>query len=265
MTFPIPNKHLLARTVLAVLLMALAVAAIAQTQGAQASSIPIPNVQLNLGGANPGQKGGDVSSSLQILAMLTVLSIAPAILILTTAFTRIVIIFSFLRTALGTPSIPPNQVVIGLSLFLTFFVMAPTYGKINDDAVKPYMQKQISIDQAIERGQKPLRSFMLKNTYEQDLILFVNIRHEKPKGPEDVSLVTLVPAFIISELKTAFIVGFYIFLPFMIIDLIVASALMSMGMMMLPPTVVSLPAKILVFVLANGWATVVAAVVAGYR
>lgn len=249
----------LLRTALVLLLMALAVAAFSQ-------AIPIPNVQLNLGPTGAGQKGpGEVSSSLQILALLTVLSVAPAILILTTAFTRIVIIFSFLRTALGTPTIPPNQVVVGLSLFLTLFVMAPTYSKINEDALKPYLSKQISLDQAIDRGQKPLRSFMLKNTYEQDLILFVNIRHEKPKSSADVSLVTLIPAFIISELKTAFVVGFYIFLPFMIIDLVVASALMSMGMMMLPPTVVSLPAKILVFVLANGWATVVAAIVAGYR
>ncbi len=252
-------KPTVVRTLLVVLLVALAVAAYGQT-------LPVPNVQLNLGPAGAGQKGaGEVSSSLQILAMLTVLSIAPAILILTTAFTRIVIIFSFLRTALGTPSIPPNQVLIGLSLFLTMFVMAPTYTQMNDVAIKPYMQKQISLDQAIERGQKPLRSFMLKNTYEQDLILFVNIRKERPQSAQDVSLVTLIPAFIISELKTAFVVGFYIFLPFMIIDLVVASALMSMGMMMLPPTVVSLPAKILVFILANGWATVVAAIVAGYR
>lgn len=248
------------KAVLVLLLVGIAACVFAQ------QSVPIPNLQISLGAPGAAkQSQGEVSSSLQILALLTILSIAPAILILTTAFTRIVIIFSFLRNALGTPSIPPNQVIIGLSLFLTLFVMAPTYGQINDQALKPYLKKDISIDEAIARGQKPLRAFMLKNTYEQDLVLFVNIRHEKPQTPQDVSLITLIPAFIISELKTAFIVGFYIFLPFMIIDLVVASALMSMGMMMLPPTVVSLPAKILVFVLANGWATVVTAIVSGYR
>lgn len=248
------------RFALVILLAMLAVYA-----GAQ-SNVPIPNVSINIGPAGAA-KGGpqDVSSSLQILAMLTVLSMAPALLILTTSFTRIVIIFSFLRSALGSPSIPPNQVLIGLSLFLTFFIMGPTYSKINDEAVKPYMAKQINLDKAIEKGQVPLRSFMLKNTYEQDLVLFVKLRHEQPRSARDVSFLTLTPAFIISELKTAFIVGFYIYLPFLIIDLVVASGLMSMGMMMLPPTVISLPAKLLVFVLANGWSTLVAAIVSGYR
>jgi flagellar biosynthetic protein FliP len=191
--------------------------------------------------------------------------LAPAILILTTAFSRIVIIFSFLRSALGTPTIPPNQVVIGLSLFLTFFVMGPTYKEINEKAVQPYMKKQIGWEQAVDRAQKPLRHFMLKNTYDTDLKLFLNLRKEKVDKPDDVAFTTLVPAFIISELKTAFVIGFYIFVPFLIIDLIVASALMSMGMMMMPPVVVSLPAKLLVFVLANGWGTLVAAILTGYR
>jgi flagellar biosynthesis protein FliP len=230
-------------------------------------SLGIPNVSIDFGPGvvGPGGEGGEVSNSLQILAMLTVLSLAPAILILTTAFTRIVIVFSFVRNALGTPSIPPNQVLIGLSLFLTFFVMAPTYQEINENALQPLARKEIDMEQAMERAQAPLRTFMLKNTYEKDLLLFVNIRNERPATREDIDFVTLVPAFVISELKTAFIVGFYIFVPFLIIDLIVASALMSMGMMMLPPTVVSLPAKILVFVLADGWATIVAALLAGYR
>jgi flagellar biosynthetic protein FliP len=230
---------------------------------AAAQSVPIPSVNIGL---NQGKGGtGDVSSSLQILALLTVLSLAPAILILTTSFSRIVIIFSFLRSALGTPSIPPNQVVIGLSLFLTFFVMGPTYKQINDKALQPYMQKKISYDVAIAEAQKPLRSFMLRNTYDNDLKLFLNLRKEKVKTPDDVAFTTIVPAFIISELKTAFVIGFYIFVPFLIIDLIVASALMSMGMMMMPPVVVSLPAKLLVFVLANGWGTLIAAIVTGYR
>ena len=216
-------------------------------------------------GMDQAHSQGDVSSSLQIMALLTVLSLAPALMILTTAFTRIVIILSFVRTAIGTQSIPPNQVIIGLSLFLTFFVMGPTWQKVNDQAVQPYFEKKIDQKVAIERATIPVRDFMLKNTYEKDLKLFLNIRHETPKTKKDVSLTTLVPAFVISELKTAFIVGFYIFIPFLIIDLIVASGLMSMGMMMLPPSMVSLPAKLLVFVLADGWGTLVTAILSGYR
>ncbi len=222
----------------------------------------LPKISIGMGKA---QTQGDVSTSLQIMAMLTILSLAPALMILTTAFTRIVIILSFVRTAIGTQSIPPNQVIIGLSLFLTFFVMGPTWQKVNDTAVQPYFANQLTQQQAIEKATIPVRDFMLKNTYEKDLRLFMNIRKETPKTKKDVSLTTLVPAFVISELKTSFIVGFYIFIPFLIIDLIVASGLMSMGMMMLPPSMVSLPAKLLVFVLADGWATLVSAILSGYR
>ena len=239
-------------------------AASAHAQGV----VSIPNVSLSVGGllGGPTKSGSqDVSASLQVLALLTVLSIAPALLILTTAFTRIVIILSFVRQALGTQTIPPNQVLVGLAMFLTFFVMAPTYTKINDTAIKPYVAKQIDMNTALDQAQKPLREFMLKNTYESDLKLFVNMRHQHPKTPAEVDFVTLVPSFVISELTTAFIIGFYVFLPFLVIDLVVASGLMSMGMMMMPPTVVALPAKILVFVLANGWATLAAAILAGYR
>lgn len=249
----------LLRTILVILLVLGASVAFAQSVPGQ---IPIPKVSLDLG---EGKGSGDVASTLQILALLTVLSLAPAILILTTGFTRIVIIMSFLRNAIGTPTIPPNQVVIGLSLFLTCFVMAPTYTKINDTALQPYMHKTIKFDEAVNRGEAPLRDFMLKNTYQKDLMLFLNLRNEHPKTRAEVSFVSLVPAFVISELKTAFIVGFYVFIPFLIIDLIVASGLMSMGMMMLPPTVVSLPAKILVFVLADGWHVIAQAIMQGYR
>jgi flagellar biosynthetic protein FliP len=244
------------RVILVVLLGIAACAAFAQ------GPLSIPKVSLDMG---QGKGGSDVSSTLQILALLTVLSLAPAILILTTAFTRIVIIMSFVRNAIGTPTIPPNQVLIGLSLFLTIFVMSPTYQKVNDVALKPYLNKQIKFDEAVTRGEVPLRDFMLKNTYEKDLLLFVNMRHEKPKTRADITMTSLIPAFVISELKTAFIIGFYVFVPFLIIDLIVASGLMSMGMMMLPPTVVSLPAKILVFVLADGWHVVTQAIMQGYR
>lgn len=226
-----------------------------------AQGVTIPSVNIGLGG---GAKGDDISTSLQILALLTILSIAPSLLILTTAFTRIVIVFSFLRTAMGTQSIPPNPVMIGLSLFLTFYVMGPTFEKINDTALKPYMAKEISIDVATKNAEAPIRSFMLKNTYKKDLEMFLSYRNEMAVDKENVPLLSLIPAFVISELKTAFVIGFYLFLPFIVIDLIVASILMSMGMMMMPPVVISLPAKILVFVLADGWSVVVKAILSGY-
>lgn len=230
---------------------------------AQQAQTPVPSINLGIGS---GSDKDQLSTSLRILAMLTILSIAPAILILTTAFTRIVIILSFTRTALGTQNIPPNQVIIGLSLFLTFFVMAPTYNEINQNAIIPYMQETngITFDEALSRAQKPIKEFMLKNTYESDLKMFMDFRNQTAATRADVDIMTLIPAFVISELKTAFIIGFYIFVPFIIIDLIVASVLMGMGMMMMPPVVVSLPAKILVFVLADGWSVLVRAILAGY-
>lgn len=252
------NRRLTIRLLLIALLVALV--------GLAAAQMPVPSVNLNFGpNGAPKSPKDQVSTSLQILALLTVLSIAPAILILTTAFTRIVIIFSFLRSALGTPTIPPNQVVVGLSLFLTFFVMGPTYEKVYNNAIKPYTSGQLSLEQAGARAEGPVREFMLKSTYERDLVLFLNMRGEKADRPEDVKLVTLIPAFVISELKTAFVIGFYIFIPFIVIDLIIASGLMGMGMMMLPPTVVSLPAKLLVFILADGWGTLVGAILTGYK
>jgi flagellar biosynthetic protein FliP len=248
----------------ALVLILSAIGLMALAGHAAAQSAASFNVSVGSNGVGNG-KDQDIVPTLQILALLTVLSLAPAILMLTTAFTRIVIILSFLRQALGTPTIPPNQVVIGLSLFLTFFVMGPTYNKVNDVAIQPLMRHEIKSDVAIQRASKPMKDFMLKNTYEKDLTLLMGIRHETAKSANDVSITTVIPAFILSELKTAFIIGFYIFIPFLIIDLIVASTLMSMGMMMMPPTVVSLPAKILVFVLANGWATLIAAIMAGYH
>ena len=234
--------------------------AFAQSTG----TVPVPSINLGLGGESDKEQ---LSSSLRILALLTVLSVAPAILILTTAFTRIVIILSFTRTALGTQNIPPNQVLIGLSLFLTMFIMAPTYTQINEQAIQPYMRADnpISFDVAVAKAEAPLRDFMLKNTYESDLMMFMEFKGEVAQSRSDVKLMTLVPAFVISELKTSFIIGFYIFVPFIIIDLIVASVLMGMGMMMMPPVVVSLPAKILVFVLADGWSVLIKAILAGYQ
>lgn len=208
----------------------------------------------------------DMSASIKLLVMLTVLSLAPALLIMTTAFSRIVIVLSFLRSALGTQNIPPNQLLIGLSLFLTFFVMAPTFDKINRDAFEPYMNKKISFDQAYKRAEGPIRDFMLRQTYTKDLKLFIKLRNEPPpKNKADLPLLTLIPAFVVSEMKTAFMIGFYIYIPFLVVDLVVASTLMSMGMMMMPPVVVSLPAKVLVFLLADGWGALVQTLVGGFR
>ncbi len=257
--------RLTSRAILVFVFCLLGTFAFAQQTGT--GTLPIPNISINMGTGptNPANPQQGVATSLQILALLTILSLAPAIMILTTAFTRIIIIFSFVRQAIGTPTIPPNQVIVGLSIFLTFFIMGPTYQKINDNALQPYLKQEISQEVALKQAEAPIREFMLKNTYEKDLTLFMNIRNETAQTAAEVPLETLIPAFIISELKTAFIIGFYIFVPFIIIDLIVASALMSMGMMMMPPTVVALPAKLLVFVLADGWGTLVSAIVSGYR
>ncbi len=244
------------RAVLVLLLMALAAAACSQMPA-------IPKIGISLGG---GAKGSEVATSLQILALLTVLSLVPAILMLTTCFTRIVIILGFVRTALGTPSLPPNQVLIGLSLFLTLFVMKPTWEKVDQRAIQPLTAGKIDIGQAVKAATPPVRDFMLKSTYTSDLRLFIDLRGgPKPKSREELDMTALIPAFMVSELKTSFLIGFYVFVPFLIIDLIVSSALMGMGMMMMPPTVISLPAKILVFVLADGWGTLIQAILAGYR
>ena len=251
------------RFLLVLVVLAIGAVVFAQ-QNATANSVPVPGINVGIGG--PGGKD-QMATSLQILALLTVLSVAPAILILTTAFTRIVIVLGFVRTALGTSNIPPTQILVGLSLFLTFYVMGPTYSKINDVALQPMTRKMnpISFEQAVERAQGPVREFMLKNTYESDLMLFLDMRKEgRPTNRNKIDIMTLIPAFVISELKTAFIIGFYIFVPFIIIDLIVASILMGMGMMMMPPVVVSLPAKLLVFILADGWSVLVRTLLSGY-
>ncbi|KTE91983.1 flagellar biosynthesis protein flip [Desulfitobacterium hafniense] len=205
------------------------------------------------------------SSTLQILLLLTVLSIAPAILVLMTSFTRTIIVLSFVRNALGTQQLPPNQVLIGLSLFLTFFVMAPTWNEINTQALQPYMQNQITQAEALQQAEAPLRQFMFEQTREKDLTLFVGLaRMEQPQTYGDIPTYVLIPAFVISELKTAFQMGFAIFIPFMVIDMLVASVLMSMGMMMLPPMMVSLPFKLLLFVLVDGWHLVVQSLVTSF-
>lgn len=203
--------------------------------------------------------------TLKILFLITILSLVPSILITLTSFVRIVIVLSLLRHALGIPQSPPNQVIIALALFLTFFVMKPVFEDINKNAIQPYLNKQISDVQAIEKAQEPIKKFMINNTRKEDLKLFVDLSKEKPKSPEEVSMLALIPAFMISEIKTAFEIVFVIFLPFLIIDLLIASILMSMGMMMIPPMMISLPFKLILFVLADGWELLTKALIESYK
>ncbi|MDD3364748.1 MAG: flagellar type III secretion system pore protein FliP [Syntrophomonas sp.] len=229
-----------------------------------AEPFQIPNVNLQIGGdANTPQS---LSNSLQLLILLTVLTLAPALLILVTSFTRIIIVLSFIRSSLATQQMPPNQVLIGLALFLTLFIMMPTWQQVNQDGLQPYMKGQITQEQAFTSGMEPIRNFMLKQTREKDLALFVKMsKLERPKNFGDIPNYVLIPSFVISELKTAFQIGFIIFIPFLVIDMVVASALMSMGMMMLPPMMISLPFKILLFVLVDGWNLVIESLMMSFK
>jgi flagellar biosynthetic protein FliP len=217
---------------------------------------------LDLGTTSAQQTG----TSLQLLMLMTVLSLAPAILMMMTSFTRIIIVLSFVRNALGTQQLPPNQVMVGLALFLTFFVMTPTWTQINTNALQPYIKNQITQAEALAKAEEPLRNFMFRQTREKDLELFVGLsKMERPKTYRDVPTHVLIPAFVISELKTAFQMGFAIFIPFIVIDMIVSSTLMSIGMMMLPPMMISLPFKLLLFVLVDGWHLVVESLVTSFK
>ena len=217
----------------------------------ESEAIPLPNITLGFEDADDPEK---VSSALQILVLLTILTLAPAILIMTTSFARIIIVLSFLRQAMGTQQTPPTQILIGLALFLTMFVMGPVWSEINEGALKPYMEEELGQFEALKLAEIPIKRFMLNHTREKDLSLFVNLSEDKnPQSEEDVSIQTVVPAFIISELKTAFQIGFLIYIPFLILDMVVASILLSMGMMMLPPVLISLPFKLMLFVMVDGW------------
>lgn len=217
---------------------------------------PVPGVSLNLDTSSGDPNS--VSSTLTVIAFITILSIAPAILLMMTSFTRIVIVLGFVRTSLGTQQTPPTQVLIGLALFMTLFIMSPTLDKINDQALQPYLDGKLTQTEALAEAAKPIKVFMGKQTREKDLLLFLQFtKAEKPKDIQDVPISALIPAYIISELKTAFQMGFMIFIPFLVIDMVVSSTLMAMGMMMLPPVVISLPFKLLLFILVDGWYMVV--------
>jgi len=216
------------------------------------------NIEIN--GPN-----GAPSSAIVTLVGITLLSIAPSLLLMMTSFTKIFVVLAMVRNALGLPSIPPNQVLAGLALFLSLFIMAPVLADINEQAVQPYLNGETTVTEAIDVASGPLRTFMLANTREEDLALLTRVSGaENPETPEDVDMLTLIPSFMISELRAAFIIGFVIFVPFLVIDLVVSSALMSMGMMMLPPVMISLPFKILLFVLVDGWALIITSLVSSY-
>lgn len=229
---------------------------------AQAQAITLPT--LNLGFKNT-QNPQEVVDTIKIVLLMTVLTLAPAILILMTSFTRIIIVLSFLRQAIGTQQMPPNQMLVGLSLFLTFFIMQPHFMEINEKALQPFLAGKMKQEVALENTLNPLRRFMFSQTRDSDLELFVRLsKQERPKTRAEVSTLVLIPSFIISELKTAFQIGFIIYLPFLVIDMVVASVLMAMGMMMLPPVVVSLPFKIMLFVLVDGWELLVGSLVQSF-
>jgi flagellar biosynthetic protein FliP len=232
-------------------------------QSAGGVTMPIPKIAFDITQATSPK---DVALSLQILFLLSILTLAPSIIIMTTAFTRVVIVLDFVKRALSLQQMPPNQVIVGLSLFLTFFIMAPTFTEMNDKALQPYLNGQISNQQFYDRGMAPLREFMFKQTREKDIALFVKLsKIEKPKNKDDIPTYCLIPAFMISELKIAFEIGVFLFMPFIVIDMIIASVLMAMGMIMLPPVMISLPFKLILFILVDGWNLLIYELVRSFR
>ena len=251
------TSNLIIKTTLGILILTFTMYTMAFAQ-----ETSTPSIHIELGENNSPQK---VSVLIQILLILTLLSLAPSILIMMTSFTRLCVVFSLLRHAIGTQQMPPNQLLIGLSLFLTFFIMTPVFKDINKNALSPYLENNISQKEALQRAVEPIRKFMFKHTRKSDLALFLNIsKQRKPKNQSEVGTLTLIPAFVISELKTAFEIGFILYIPFLMIDMLVASVLLSMGMMMLPPFMISLPFKLILFVLVDGWHLIVGSLVRGF-
>ena len=268
---PRPPRRVSGRAVLAALTaLTLALVLLVPLATAASPPAPVPAKAVTTPffslGLTPGEEPARSTVTLQIFLLMTVLSLVPAILIMVTSFSRIVIVLSLVRRALGTNTLPSNQIVIGLALFLTIFIMAPVWQKINADALQPYLDKKISNQQAFESAAIPLREFMFKQTREKDLALFVDIaKLKRPENVNDIPTTVLIPSFIISEIKTAFEIGLLLYVPFLIIDMVVAAVLLSMGMMMLPPIMVSLPFKLLLFVVADGWYLLVGSLVKSFR
>jgi flagellar biosynthetic protein FliP len=254
------NKKML--IIAALLVFACAGACFAQDLGGGVR-MPIPKITFDI---KEAAQPHDVALSLQVLFLLTILTLAPAIIMMMTAFTRVVIVLDFIKRALSLQQMPPNQIIVGLAIFLTFFIMAPTFTKINEEALQPYMKGAIDNETFFNRGVEPLRGFMFRQTREKDIALFIRLaKLQKPKNQKDVPTYCLIPAFMISELKRAFEIGIYIFIPFIVIDMIVASALMAMGMIMLPPVMISLPFKIVLFILVDGWNLLIYELVRSFR
>lgn len=254
------NKNLI---IIILFLVGFAATSLAQqTTQTQSLSFPLPKLDVQVGSSNNGQ---DVSVTLQILLLMTILALAPSIMIMTTAYLRIIIVFHFLKSALGTQQMPPGQLLAGVALFITFFVMAPTWNKVNEDALKPLMDEKITTEEAYNKGIEPVREFMFKHVRDEDLGLFVSLANmTRPNNRNELPTYIVIPAFVLSELRTGFIIGFFLFIPFLMVDMIVSSILMSMGMMMLPPMLVSLPFKILLFILVDGWNLIVGSVVRSF-
>lgn len=244
------------------LLLVLAICFGESSVRAQAAGGSFPSINVNIG--SPGQELPRGDTAVQILFAITLLSLAPSIILLMTCFTRIVIVLSFIRTALTLPTAPANQIIVGLSLFITFFIMAPVWERIERDALKPYQARAISGETAVEEASKHLRTFMLRQTRPKDVQLFADLARTPAASVDQLPLRVVIPSFIISELRTAFQMGFLLFIPFLLIDLVVATVLMSMGMMMMPPTTLSLPLKILLFVLVDGWSLVVRSLIQSF-
>ncbi|MBK7632370.1 MAG: flagellar type III secretion system pore protein FliP [Ignavibacteriales bacterium] len=231
-------------------------------QQTQSLSFPLPKLDVQVGSSDNPQ---DVSVTLQILLLMTILALAPSIMIMTTAYLRIIIVFHFLKSALGTQQMPPGQLLAGVALFITFFVMAPTWNKVNEEALKPLMDEKITTEEAYNKGIEPIREFMFRNVRDEDLGLFISLANmTRPKNRNELPTYIVIPAFVISELRTGFIIGFFLFIPFLMVDMIISSILMSMGMMMLPPMLVSLPFKILLFILVDGWNLIIGSVVRSF-
>lgn len=246
----------------AIALMAALIGLVVVTSEVLAQSVPIPTLSLSMDQATDPER---ISTTLSIMFVLTVLALAPSLLILTTSFVRIVIVFSFLRQGLGTPTAPPNQIIISLALFLTFYIMLPVWKDIEARAFKPFMANEITQTVAVKRALEPIREFMFLQTREKDLALFMQLRGDsRPRNKDEVPTLSLIPAFVISELKTAFTIGFLLYIPFVVIDMVVSSVLLAMGMMMLPPVMVSLPFKLMLFVLVDGWNLIVGSIIRSF-
>lgn len=256
------KKKTIKKSLLLGLFLGIAFLSFAGISYAQNQTIPIPTFRFGVEGAETPQ---DVAFSLQVVFIFTILALAPSIIMVMTSFTRIIIVFSFLRTAMGTSTMPPNQILTGMALLLTFYIMTPVMSEINKNAFAPYVNEEITFKQAVDEARKPMRQFLLSNTREKDLILFIELsRTEKPTTVDEIPDLVLVASFVMSEVQVAFQIGFLLFLPFLIIDFVIASVLLAMGMMMLPPVMISVPFKILLFVLVDGWSLLVTGLVKSY-